>query len=186
MEHRFFHADVTGRMAPGQVISPDAQGLSSFGRSYANAFRGKPPESWSAEERREVRLEHVRQAMFPLRVSRLNCMFAALSVEGAMRYTRRFRPAPGAQVVDTVNVYEVFASRFEIVDMLWLDISGLNDQAMGERYQRYWAGYATADTFGGVWREPLMEALLHLPARVGEIVHSEVPDWGRDAYSPVA
>lgn len=42
-----------------------------------------------------------------------------------------------AQVVEQVKVYEVFASSFDIFDMLWLDISELDDQAVGSRYQRH-------------------------------------------------
>lgn len=141
MEHRFFHVDIGSWLVPGQQIVQDAAGLSKFGRYYLPAFtQTKPPQSWDDADRREVRLELVRQMKFPGRLSRLSAFFAALTMAGAERYTRRFRPAPGAAIASEVRVFEVFGTRFEMLDMCWLDIAGLSDEQMRLRYESYWEG----------------------------------------------
>ena len=178
MEHRFFHADTFGRMSPDQRVSPAAAGLSRFGQCYIDALTGRKA-TLSTADQREVQLEQIRQAQFPYRASRFVCLFAALSVDTAVRYTRRHYPDAIASAPATVKIYEVFAERYHVLDMLWLDLTG-SPQEMLPRFQQYWAGQASYDSFNGVWREPMLEALLVLPARVGAVVHEFVPEWGAE------
>ncbi|WP_436298012.1 hypothetical protein [Variovorax sp. LjRoot175] len=70
-------------------------------------------------------------------------------------------------------VYEVFTTAFHALDMMWLDIHGLDDNSMQWRYHQYWSGVPSRDVFqgsGGVPRPPLYEILMPLPVRIGQIV----------------
>ncbi len=109
-------------------------------------------------------------------------MFAALSVESALRYSSKFRPTEGSPSPDRVRGFEVFASQYTILDMHHLDLTH-RPELLPSRYQAYWAGQVSFDALKGVWREPLLEALLPLPARVGSMVLEVEAPWKARAGS---
>jgi hypothetical protein len=154
-------------MAADQEIQPvpGMNGLSRFGAYYAPKIFGLPREALAPNFRREQDLERIRQRMFPERVSRLNCIFAAKTLDDAMVHVKRIN---SPDRVSTVNVFEVFTETFHDLDVMWLDIAGVTDASMQRRYEAYWAGHDSNDP--QLERSPLREILIPLPARVGAIV----------------
>lgn len=169
-EHRFFHADCYHLLTPDTELVVGTDGYSKFGRLYAPTIFLHPRERLIPHFRRELDLERIRQVHFDHRASRLACFFAARTVEDAAKYAKerlndRNRP-------DTALIYEVFAHTYHEGDMMQLDIAGPNvdDRFMEARYHAYWRGEASSDPIGGKTRAPMMEIMIPLPVRVGQVV----------------
>jgi hypothetical protein len=156
-------------LSPGQVIELDPNGFSRFGNVYAGPLAQMPREALSREQRRERDLEVIRQWRFPHRRSRLHSVFAAPTLEEAERHAFRMNNAKDSEA----RIFEVFAdSNNDPLDVMWLDIVGLDDAQMQRRYAQYWTGMKSSDIFFGATspRPPLLEVLLPLPLRLGEVV----------------
>lgn len=165
----YFHVDCWNNLTPGQVVELGPNGLSKFGNVYAGALSQMSREALDRVHRRELDLEVIRRRDFAQRRSRLDSFFAAPTLEEAKRHALRMNDAPGAEA----RVFEVFAdSNHDALDVMWLDILGLDDAQMQHRYAQYWAGARSSDLFFGATspRPPLLEVLLPLPLRLGEVV----------------
>jgi len=166
-EHVFYHADRLALLSEGMTLGLNAQGLSRFGECYWQAISQKPPEEMSGAELREYIAEKVRRdPLFQGYASRMQCCFAALSVEDAKRYAAEINPKPE----HNVPIYEIYAKRFWTLDMAWLDYE--TDAKTFEGYCRhYWyAEISNHAPRSGPRRSPQLEVLIALPARVGKIV----------------
>lgn len=168
-EHRFFHADCYHLLQPNTELVAEADGYSKLGRFYGPAIASQPRHLLGPAFRREMDLEVLRQAQFSHRASRLSCFFAARTAEDAARYARRLtdpkRPS-------TARIYEVFARTFHEADMMQLDIAGpiVTEEFMAARYLAYWRGAMSSDNFGQGVRMPLVEVMIPLPVRIGDLV----------------
>jgi len=168
-EHRFFHADCYHLLKPNTELAAEADGYSKFGRYYGPTIAAQPRHLLHPHFRRELDLELVRQSHFRHRASRLSCFFAARTPDDAARYARRLTDS---RRPDTALIYEVFARAFHEADMMQLDIAGprVTEQFMAERYSAYWRGEMSSDFIAGAVRAPMIEVMIPLPVRVGEVV----------------
>jgi hypothetical protein len=168
-EHRFFHADCYHLLRPNTELAAEADGYSKLGRLYGPAIASQPRHLLSPAFRRELDLEVVRQAHFSHRASRLSCFFAARTPDDAARYAYRLTDPRRPR---TALIYEVFAKTFHQADMMQLDIAGpaVTEEFMARRYLAYWRGEMSTDFIAGAVRMPLVEVMIPLPVRIGELV----------------
>lgn len=168
--HRYFHADCWENLSAHSVIEPDAAGLSRFGQMYAQALATTSREMLTQAQRRERDLEVIRQQYFPSLPCRLTSFFAATSCDGAERHACRMNDAASKKI----PIFEVFGVPAVELDVMWLDIVGLPDAHMQDRYFRYWRGERSSDRFQGAPgpRPPLLEVLLPLPVQIGQLART--------------
>jgi hypothetical protein len=143
----------------------DESGLSPFGRTYWQPEIADTSEGYRNALLRERLLEHMRLMTAPHRTSRSRVLFAAQTVEDALRHAqRRLPPLPRG-----VPIVEITSSAYFLADVNWLDF--VPSERTPGYFQRYWIGERTNhQPLSGARREPLMEALVDYPVVVGQIV----------------
>lgn len=169
-EFVFYHADRAGTLAMGMELGLNPLGYSLFGATYAGAIAHGDITRMSADERREYLLEVVRQQP-PFNgqlTSRLQCLFAANTVDEAMKFAATIEPTP----VVPVGIFEVFATSFRICDQNFLDYV-VPDHIFREYCKQYWFSEISHHTpTTGERKLPMLEVLLPLPVRIGQRVAS--------------
>lgn len=165
--HLFYHVDRARTLAEGQEIVLDSRGLSRFGAVYWDAINRKPVEEMSDAEQREYLLEQIKQEdKFSLYTSRMQAIFGANSIEEARRFALSIEPRPGQKV----PIYEIYASKFWTLDMNWLDYSTDHENRL-KHFREYWyAAISNHNPADGKRKQPALEVLIALPARVGQVV----------------
>lgn len=165
--HRFYHADRELKLTEGQTIELDSRGLSRFGSVYWDAIQTVPLENMSDVETRELLLEQTRS--LPVfkehRISRLQSLFGAISIEDARRFVDTIVPK-----AERTPIFEVFASSFMTLDMNWLDYVSDPEQQIQNR-RSYWYGeISNHNPETGDRKPPMLEVLMLLPVRVGKLI----------------
>lgn len=164
-EFRFFHADRSCALSPGQKIELDANGLSAVGRQYSTAIQTKSWEALTAAERREFLAERVKRdpKFANAYVSRMQAFFGANSILEATAFANAIDPRPPGRI----PIFEVFARSFWTMDSAWLDY----DPPQETNFVQYWYGsISNSAPSSGDRRPPALEVLMALPVRIGEIV----------------
>lgn len=167
----FYHADRGLRMGPNQTLELN-DGLSVFGQSYWFKIANQPPRLDCPDSVREYELETLRRERFGnLPGSRMTALFAAPSVETAIRFARSIAPHPG----HAIPVFEVSSARAECLDSVWLDYDA-SREIRREYYAAYWRGEVSNHRpVQGCRREPDFEVLLQHPIFVGAQVATALP-----------
>lgn len=168
---KFYHADRGLRIKPHQTLELD-DGLSAFGHGYWFRIAQQPPRLDCSEAVREFELEALRSQRFGnLPGSRMTALFAAPSIESAIRFARTISPHPG----HSIPVFEVSSARAEILDSVWLDYDA-SLETKREYYAAYWRGETSNHRPAiGPRREPDFEVLLQHPVLVGAQVATALP-----------
>lgn len=168
-KYTLYHADRGNRLTPGMEIKANDQGLSLFGQVYMDKLHsGNVNIVATSETQREAWIENVRMQFFPQQPSRLECMFGANTIEDACYFARSVTPRPPYPV----KIYEIFCESFSVHDMNWLDYIPENfDVQLNYHKQYWWTSISQHRPAQGERMIPRLEALIRLPATVGEVVH---------------
>lgn len=164
-EFRFFHADRSQCLSPGQIIELDENGMSAVGRQYFQAIQTKPPEALTPGERREYFAERIKRhpKFANSYISRMQAFFGANSILDAVAFANAITPRP----LGPIPIFEVYARTFWSLDSTWLDY----DPHQDFNFVQYWYGSISNSTPPtGDRRPPLLEVLMALPVRIGKIV----------------
>lgn len=173
--HRFYHADRAGSLAEHQTVELNADQLSRFGSEYWSIISEGHTAEMSDAQLREFHLEQIRrQSRFSVYASRMQSIFAANSLEEAIRFAEIVTPVPA----NPIPIIEIFAESFWSLDMNWLDYDCPINQRL-QYYEKYWyAEISNHRPTQGERRPPRIEVMIALPARTGRIVHHVNPADG--------
>lgn len=166
--HVFYHADRSASLKEGQKIELDENRLSRFGAAYFSALQTKAVQHMNDVELRELYLEEIRKKpQYSLYESRLQSMFAALTIEDAIVFGNSIVPKPD----HPIPIFEILTDRFWTLDSNWLDYK-CDIQQQIDYYWNYWDGRITNHCPQvGERRPPRLEIMIALPATAGKIVH---------------
>jgi hypothetical protein len=176
-QHRFFHADRSRSLSPGQTIELDENGHSKFGALYWPTISTKNLEDMYEAELREALLERMRRetSFAAHRPSRLSVLFGSLTIEDAIWHAQNVLPP----VEHEVPIYEIWSRDFATLDLNWLDYESPTPERRLERYRSYWWGeISNHNPPTGPRRPPRLEVLISLPVVVGELVAHAPPSVG--------
>ncbi|EDH5424184.1 DUF2441 domain-containing protein [Salmonella enterica] len=164
---RFYHADRGNLLSPDMTIIP-VNGLSVFGEHYLSRINsGNVSDVLDENVQREMLYENVRMGNFPSRPSRFSCLFGANSIPDAESFARKIIPQPTIPI----NIYEVFAENFVVLDMNWMDYITTDMSRQIEYARQYWYSSITQHApLTGDRMIPTLEVLLPLPVEVGKQV----------------
>jgi hypothetical protein len=164
----FYHADRDATLKENQTVELDENNLSRFGSIYWPALQNLKFEDMNPAQRREYMAERVkREPQYQSLPSRLQSIFAANSIEEAIKFAKCISPMPD----HNVPIFEIYAGRFWNFDSIWLDF--LNPSASYEPYFNYWEGILSNHRpMEGIRHPPRIEVLIPLPATIGSIVHT--------------
>ncbi|EPZ8354752.1 DUF2441 domain-containing protein [Enterobacter hormaechei] len=171
-KYTLYHADRGNRLTPCMEIKANEQGLSLFGEHYLSALHsGDISRVSDPAVQREAMIESVRQQFFQQLPSRFECMFGATTIEDACYFAKAVTPMPS----HPIKIYEVFCEAFSVHDMNWLDYENDNMEVRINYCKQYWwTSISQHRPQEGEMRIPRLEALIRLPATVGNVVY-EVP-----------
>ena len=171
-KYTLYHADRTNRLSPGMEIKANEQGLSVFGVHYLSALHSNDISKVSDPTvQREALTENIRQQLFERQPSRFECMFGANTIDDACYFGRSIVPLPP----HPIKIYEIYCDSFSVHDMNWLDYTPDNFDVQVEYIKKYWwAEISQHRPEKGERMIPRLEALIRLPATVGNVVY-EVP-----------
>lgn len=157
---------------PGMTLNANEQGLSLFGEHYLREINSNDISRVSAPAvQREAMIESVRQQFFQQLPSRFECMFGANTIEDACYFARAVTPLPS----HPIKIYEIFCETFSVHDMNWLDYITDSFEVRLDYFKQYWwTSISQHRPEEGKRLIPRLEALIRLPATVGNVVY-EVP-----------
>ncbi|MEZ2829047.1 DUF2441 domain-containing protein [Serratia liquefaciens] len=167
-EFKFYHADRHSLMSEMSTILPMYNNTSKFGNFYIPRFQSLDPKiTMDGPTQRELLLENIRAVQFPQQPSRLSCLFAANTIPDAKAFALSIVPTPS----HSIRIFEVFASKFVILDSIWLDYDTADMETRIQYYKQYWWATISQHTPATYERKaPMLEVLLPLPVRMGRIV----------------
>jgi hypothetical protein len=160
----FYHLDRQSSLQAGQKLTLHPNGYSFFGNQYPNVLAG---QNLQLSDLREHELEVLRKAHFPNIGSRLTSIFAALSVADAIAFGSKVNPA--AKAGDPI--FEIHAQVYSVHDMNWADWGG-SATTVQQRVADHLGYWSSQPLVPPPWQRPgpIMEAVIQLPATVGNIV----------------